>query len=171
MSPPSGTATGFPSASNSIDQPDSSALTIINPETPYEVQIYQPTVSRLSSRSPSQSPIIALPDINLPPAFSSISPPLKYKDDWKDAREALPPALQSLLYHYEYTTSLTLATHDPAKAAWQSYVPELAARHGFLVHHILAVAALHLGRLHGDGNERRTMENVGRQQINKAIGR
>jgi hypothetical protein len=113
----------------------------------------------------------ALSDIEVPHAFTSISPYLRCNDVWKDARETLSPALQGLLYHYEYTTSLTLATDDPAKSAWQSFIPELASHHQFLIHHILAVASLHLGRLHGHGTERRTMMNVAAAQMNKGLAR
>jgi len=113
----------------------------------------------------------ALPDFEVPQAFTNISPYLRCNDVWKDARETLSPDLQGLLYHYEYTTSLTLATDDPAKTAWQSCIPELASHHRFLIHHILAIASLHLGRLHGDGTERRTLTNVAAAQMNKGLAR
>ncbi|KAF2691300.1 hypothetical protein K458DRAFT_412602 [Lentithecium fluviatile CBS 122367] len=135
--------------------------------------------SQITRRQPASSPsrvlgpkpFITLPEFELPQAFNSISPYLRCNDVWKDARETLSPALQGLLYHYEYTTSLTLAADDPAKSAWQSFIPELASRHRFLIHHILAVASLHLGRLHGYGPERWTMMNVAAAQMNKGLAR
>ncbi|KAJ4296743.1 hypothetical protein N0V90_006791 [Kalmusia sp. IMI 367209] len=114
---------------------------------------------------------MALPDLLIPKTFPLISPYLRYNDTWKPTRETLPPALQGILYHYEYTTSLTLAEDDPAKAAWQSFVPELAASHKFLVHNILAIGSLHLARLHGRGPERTAMTDLAASQMNKAIAR
>jgi hypothetical protein len=48
-------------------------------------------------------------------------------------------------------------------------VPDLAANHKFLVHNILAVASLHLARLHERGSERTAMINLAASQMNKAI--
>jgi hypothetical protein len=114
-------------------------------------------------------PLLSLPELIIPNGFPSISPYLRFNDIWRSTRERLPPALQGILYHYEYTTSLTLADEDPAKAAWQSVVPDLAANHKFLVHNILAVASLHLARLHGRGSEKTAMINLAASQMNKAI--
>ncbi|KAF1968629.1 hypothetical protein BU23DRAFT_259855 [Bimuria novae-zelandiae CBS 107.79] len=121
--------------------------------------------------SPTPLPLMALPDLMIPPMFPAISPYIRFNDMWKQTREDLPPALQGILYHYEYTTSLTLVDVDPAKVAWQSVVPDLAAGHKFLVHNILAVASLHLARLHGHGPERATMIDLAASQMNKAISR
>lgn len=107
----------------------------------------------------------------IPPTFPTISPYLRFNDTWRSTRESLPPALQGILYHYEYTTSLTLADEDPAKIAWQSVVPDLAANHKFLVHNILAVASLHLARLHAQGPEKSAMADLAASQMNKAISR
>ena len=114
---------------------------------------------------------MALPDLLIPQTFPTIAPYIRFNDTWRSARENLPPALQGILYHYEYTTSLTLADEDPAKAAWQSVIPDLAANHKFLVHNILAVASLHLARLHVQGPEKRAMTDLAASQMNKAISR
>lgn len=74
-----------------------------------------------------------------------------------------------MLQHYEYTTSLTLATDDPAKAAWQSGVPEMAHSHEFLVNCVLSVASLHLGRLHEAPAEKRKMNALAAARMNKAL--
>ncbi|KAF1930758.1 uncharacterized protein M421DRAFT_57832 [Didymella exigua CBS 183.55] len=94
---------------------------------------------------------------------------LRLNDVWKDIRDPLPPSLQDVLYHYEYTTSLTLATDDPAKAAWQTCVPEMAHAHDFLVNCVLSVASLHLGRIHGDRTQRANMNAVAASRMNKAL--
>lgn len=88
---------------------------------------------------------------------------------WRDCRDALTPHLRSVLFHYEYATSLTLATDDPAKQAWQAFVPELAAKHPYLVHCVLAIASLHLSRLHDGREEKNQMMTVAAGQMNKAL--
>lgn len=112
-----------------------------------------------------------LPDLIIPQTFPTISPYLRFNDIWKATRDNLSPNLQGILYHYEYTTSLTLADVDPAKAAWQLVVPDLAADHKFLVHNVLAVASLHLARLHDSGPGRTAMMDLAAMQMNKAISR
>ncbi|KAH8731073.1 hypothetical protein GQ44DRAFT_767637 [Phaeosphaeriaceae sp. PMI808] len=81
------------------------------------------------------------------------------------------PSLRSILSHYEYTTSLTLAPNDPAKAAWQTYLPEIASNHDFLVNCVLSVASLHLGRLHTNQDEKKRMHAVAASRMNKALTR
>jgi hypothetical protein len=115
--------------------------------------------------SPSRT--ISYPEFRI--LGSSISPYLRLNDVWKDIREPLPPSLREVLYHYEYTTSLTFATDDPAKAAWQASVPELAHSHDFLVNCVLSVASLHLGRLHEDKIQKTNMNAVAASRMNKAL--
>jgi hypothetical protein len=106
------------------------------------------------------------------PAFTfspTIPPYLHYDDVWRDVRTLLPPSLREVLCHYEYTTSLTHAIDDPAKAAWQSCVPELARNHQYLVDCVLSVASLHLGRLRENSEERAKMNNIAAARMNKAI--
>lgn len=100
-----------------------------------------------------------------------IPPYLRLDDAWKDIREMLPSSLQDILSHYEYTTSLSLASDDPAKAAWQTSVPELAQNHDFLVNCVLSVASLHLGRLREDQAEKNRMNAVAASRMNKALTR
>lgn len=54
-------------------------------------------------------------------------------DDWDS----------QLLYHYIESTSLTISNDDETQALWQVAIPQLAHRHSFLMHGILACAALH----------------------------
>ncbi|EMD91534.1 hypothetical protein COCHEDRAFT_1101229 [Bipolaris maydis C5] len=106
-----------------------------------------------------------------PTAFFDISIPpyLRPYDAWKDIRELLPPPLQEVLCHYEFTTSLTLANDDPAKAAWQSYIPEMAHSHEFLTNCVLSVASLHLGRLHENKEAKKKMNTLAAARMNKAL--
>ncbi|XPS75053.1 hypothetical protein M3J09_007164 [Ascochyta lentis] len=124
------------------------------------------TQSSLSSQS-----LVPFCCPELEPYVASIPPYLRLNDVWKGIREPLPPSLQDVLYHYEYTTSLTLATDDPAKAAWQSSIPEMAHAHEFLVNCVLSVASLHLGRLHEDRTQKMSMNAVAASRMNKALTR
>ncbi|RDW62487.1 hypothetical protein BP5796_10789 [Coleophoma crateriformis] len=56
----------------------------------------------------------------------------------------LDEADSALLNHYIKSTSLTLATDDIPRTLWNSTALELAYQHPFLLHGILACAALHL---------------------------
>ncbi|KAF2120650.1 hypothetical protein BDV96DRAFT_485404, partial [Lophiotrema nucula] len=96
-------------------------------------------------------------------------PSVNLRDCWRDCREQLPSSLQSLLNHYEFATSLTLANDDPAKSAWQNYVPELATENWYLVHGVLAIASLHLSRLHDNEDRKSEMRNLAADQMNKAL--
>tara|TARA_R110002003_G_scaffold702_18_gene21259 strand:+ start:3387 stop:4676 length:1290 start_codon:yes stop_codon:yes gene_type:complete len=102
-------------------------------------------------------------------AHVTVPPSLRFNDAWKDIRTLLPTSLQDILYHYEYTTSLTLATDDPAKAAWQAHVPEMANSHDFLVNCVLSVASLHLARLHEGKEEKSRMNALAAARMNKAL--
>lgn len=140
------------------------------------VELYEPHDGQVSpnytwSSPESLSPTVLIDqsDVDLFRALTTIPPYLRCDDIWKDARQTLSPALQGLLYHYEYTTSLTLATDDLAKTAWQTFVPELASRYQFVVHNVLAIASLHLGRLHGNGTNRSAMTNIAVAQMNRAL--
>lgn len=123
----------------------------------------------------SEDPVLDLVPANnifLPQTYYldlSIPPYIRLDDVWKDIREVLPTSLQDVLQHYEYTTSLTLAIDDPAKAAWQSYIPEMAHSHDFLVNCVLSVASLHLGRLHENRAEKGRMNALAAARMNKAL--
>jgi hypothetical protein len=52
-----------------------------------------------------------------------------------------------LLHHYTTVTAQTLGSSPEAKAAYASFVPQTAFEYPFLLHVILALAALHLSRL------------------------
>lgn len=119
------------------------------------------------SLSPVPSSSVHFPELQI--WESSIPPYLRLNDVWKGIRDPLPPSLQDVLYHYEYTTSLTLATDDPAKAAWQACVPEMAQAHSFLTNCVLSVASLHLGRLHDDTIQKANMNTVAASRMNKAL--
>ncbi|KFY15027.1 hypothetical protein V491_05804 [Pseudogymnoascus sp. VKM F-3775] len=60
----------------------------------------------------------------------------------------------TLLHHYITSTSLTLASDSRTKYMWQVTMPHIASRFPFLLHGILACAALHLAYIDpGQGRE------------------
>lgn len=119
----------------------------------------------------SLSPLEATNDPFLLSPLTSIPPSLRFADAWQDIRVNLPSPMQEILNHYEFTTSLTLASNDPAKAAWQTHVPEMASNHDFLVNCVLSVAALHLGRLRESKDEKSRMNTIAAGRMNKALTR
>ncbi|KFY18830.1 hypothetical protein V493_08315 [Pseudogymnoascus sp. VKM F-4281 (FW-2241)] len=62
----------------------------------------------------------------------------------------------TLLHHYITCTSLSLATDTRTKTMWQVKLPHIASQFPFLMHGILACAALHLAYL-DPGQERELM--------------
>ncbi|KFY35815.1 hypothetical protein V494_05574 [Pseudogymnoascus sp. VKM F-4513 (FW-928)] len=56
----------------------------------------------------------------------------------------------AILHHYITSTSLSLATDAETKTMWQATVPHIASKFPFLLHGILACAALHLAYLDPD---------------------
>jgi hypothetical protein len=118
---------------------------------------------------PCTSPRVYYPDYNH--LQSTIPPSLPYDEAWHDIRTLLPPSLQEILHHYEFTASLTLATDDPAKTAWHFSIPEMARNHDFLLNCVLSVAALHLGRLHESKEGRRRMNAIAATRMNKALSK
>lgn len=161
-SSPTATTTSSPH-SPVTPSPPSSTHPSIAPKTPYQIQVFRHTHDPTPKRE-------AAVELEVLPV-SSIPASIRCIDLWKDTRETLTPRLRYLLYHYEYATSLTLANDDPAKTAWQSSVPELASRHQFLVHHVLAVASLHLGRLQEGTPEKGASTAIAAALMNRALSR
>ncbi|KAI4947564.1 hypothetical protein J4E91_006384 [Alternaria rosae] len=139
-------------------------------QTPRQTEVFVDDIpldfSTSLAVSPSQGEYQAgyFPELTIPPY-------LRLDDAWKNIRELLPPSLQEVLCHYEFTTSLTLANDDPAKAAWQTYVPEMAQNHDFLTNCVLSVASLHLGRLYDRKEDKRRMNALAAARMNKALVR
>ncbi|KAF2189661.1 hypothetical protein K469DRAFT_700907 [Zopfia rhizophila CBS 207.26] len=94
---------------------------------------------------------------------------IRLDDVWKDCRDLVDPQFHNILNHYDTHTCLTLASDDPAKATWQSVVPEMAFTHRFLVHGVIAIASLHLARLHKGKAEQDAMLNIAYDQMNQTL--
>ena len=54
------------------------------------------------------------------------------------------------MHHFTTQTWLTLATDQNTRQMWRSTVPQLAYQHEFLMHALLACAALHMAYLNPD---------------------
>ena len=137
-----------------------------------------------SSRlSPSSTPPSSL-SASIRPLFrvhvfhqnsSTVPPPklppllLNFEDCLKNAAESLKVGGRELLHHYTTTTSVTLATGQPAQIVWQEAIPQLAASHRFLVHGILAITSLHMARLRGDAEDKETLIATAASQLNIAL--
>ncbi|KAF2177068.1 hypothetical protein K469DRAFT_742685 [Zopfia rhizophila CBS 207.26] len=160
--------TATPPASSPAKSTLSSTSTqlTVAPKTPKQFQesILTPNAATPSSSSCS-SLYLVLPQIPGIPRY------IRWNDVWKETREILTPELHSMLYHYDQSTSQTLATDAPAKVAWQSFVPGLTSQHQYLIHSLLSVASLHLGHLHKGKEEKKTMMIVAASQMNKALAR
>jgi hypothetical protein len=73
----------------------------------------------------------------------------------------------TLLHHYIMSTSLSLATDAKSKTVWQVTVPHIASQFPFLLHGILACAALHLAYL--DPSQGRELMIRGRVHQDRAM--
>ncbi|EXJ93743.1 hypothetical protein A1O1_02136 [Capronia coronata CBS 617.96] len=70
-----------------------------------------------------------------------------------DGRASLDPADRALLDHYMTNTCLKIATDEEGRAVWSTAVVCLAHSHGFVMHAILALAAMHLAHCHGSNSD------------------
>ncbi|KAF2264595.1 hypothetical protein CC78DRAFT_616746 [Lojkania enalia] len=150
---------------------DSETHAPATPRTPYQIQVFRASPPSSPSSTP-KSPISSKP-ASASPTETDVQPLKLYPsirfDVWKRCREQLPVSLQFLLDHYEVSTALTLATDDPAKYAWQAYIPELVYNHGFLIHNVLSIASLHLGSLYKNKDKKFRMRIMADNQINRAL--
>lgn len=70
------------------------------------------------------------------------------------------------MHHYSSSTSGNLPSIRPeAQALWSSYIPQQAIKHPFLMHGILALAALHLAYLHPDSATKYLQLGDGHQAV------
>ncbi|KAF2704536.1 hypothetical protein K504DRAFT_461297 [Pleomassaria siparia CBS 279.74] len=175
---PASKLSAFTSTSTSTPTSATSTTITTTPKTAasYEIQVFRTSQSPRSSKSTSNQSESSASSSSpkSTPTFSineliSIPRTLLFDDVWQSSREHLSPGLQSVLHHYQYSSSLTLATDDPGKTAWLLYVPELASRHKYVVHCVLSVAALHLNRLYESGEEKKAMMAVAAAQMNKSL--
>ncbi|KAF2471991.1 uncharacterized protein BDR25DRAFT_342035 [Lindgomyces ingoldianus] len=136
---------------------------IAKKKAPYEVHVFR------NGSQGSSSPTSTTSALWVPDNFR-IPTEIRFNDVWKDCRSLVPSGFQDLFDHYEFATSFSLASNDPAKAAWRSFIPELASTHHFLLHSLLAVASLHLARLHESTTEKRDqMMSLAASHMNRTI--
>jgi hypothetical protein len=63
-----------------------------------------------------------------------------------------------LMHHFTALTCMTLPRSDMLRQVWQVEVPKLGIQYPYVMHQILAVAALHLVSLHPDNHQRHTLD-------------
>jgi hypothetical protein len=76
-----------------------------------------------------------------------------------------------LLHHFTWSTSLTLYDSPEIKRLWQVTTPCIAVRHPFLMHGILAMAAMHLHRLKPELGESYLIKAARHQSLSLAAFR
>ncbi|EEP80005.1 predicted protein [Uncinocarpus reesii 1704] len=75
-----------------------------------------------------------------------------------------------LLHHYTTETYRTLSYNNEHKEIWKNYIPKEAMSHPFLMHGLLAIAALHLIDICGDeGDNRRKYIELATRHQNLAL--
>ncbi|KAH6683768.1 C6 zinc finger domain-containing protein [Plectosphaerella plurivora] len=63
-----------------------------------------------------------------------------------------------LMHHFTALTCMTLPRSEMLQQVWQVEVPKLGIEYPYVMHQILAVAALHLVSLRPDNNQRHTLD-------------
>lgn len=70
-----------------------------------------------------------------------------------------------MMQHFITHTRLTLATDENTRQTWQVIVPELAYRHEFLMHALLACTAVHMAHLNPDQHSELTIKAITHQDL------
>ena len=114
---------------------------------------YKDTLARYHSselRSASQSRGSNTPPVSARPLGDFIASPLAMSggnDEQPAPIRTIPNPDLELLHHYTISTSISLASSTCQEGIWQDVAPQEAFFNPFLMHAILAVAALHLAYL------------------------
>ncbi|KAH6867191.1 hypothetical protein B0T10DRAFT_502562 [Thelonectria olida] len=66
------------------------------------------------------------------------------------ATESFTPTDFTLFYHFITSTAGCLNNEPDTSFPWKTSIPSIAPRHPYLLHEVLAVAAIHLHQLHPD---------------------
>ncbi|KAF2748117.1 hypothetical protein M011DRAFT_458021 [Sporormia fimetaria CBS 119925] len=90
-------------------------------------------------------------------------------DNWDQFRGTLEPYQKALLERYLESTYRTLGTDVDEHVVWRNTVPEMAARHKYLVYGMLSVAALDIARLPEQEAERESLCTRAADLMNRAI--
>ncbi|KAH6644561.1 hypothetical protein C7974DRAFT_408233 [Boeremia exigua] len=111
---------------------------------------YRPSKSREGSTgSPLPVPATYTPSSTEGGVFDPALPNLSFTPT-QDLTVLNLPQLR-LLHHYTTVTALTLGADSEAHEVYATAVPQTAFEYPFLLHVLLALAALHLGRISGPG--------------------
>ncbi|KAF2713135.1 hypothetical protein K504DRAFT_497961 [Pleomassaria siparia CBS 279.74] len=93
-------------------------------------------------------------------SYKTVTPPPP--SPWLDHQDL------ELLNHYATRTSLTLSAEETL-SIWQGYIPGEAKTHGFLMHSLLALSALHLSYVWPAGRKRDAWFDVANRQHGTAL--
>lgn len=79
------------------------------------------------------------------------------------------PRFKQLLQHFAIETSPTITHSDAAQAAWCAAVPQLTARHPFVLQGAMAMSALHLSKHTGIEREQKYLRDIAALQMNTGL--
>ncbi|KAK1993478.1 fungal Zn binuclear cluster domain-containing protein [Colletotrichum falcatum] len=97
------------------------------------------------------------------PAESAADPHISVTDSW-DLSEDWMLSLR-LMHHYSTTTRHILFTDAGTKELWKTTIPEMACSHKFLMHGLLALAALHYADVHPQERKKWDIISVNHQNL------
>ncbi|KAL0941724.1 C6 zinc finger domain-containing protein [Colletotrichum truncatum] len=156
---PSATAPPTPPASyRSVGQHVPIQASLVMREPPPPPMTAAASDTSFTPTAVSTSPYSGDPELDSRPAADAAADPLDLSEDW----------LQSLrlMHHYSTVTSNTLKD-SCTEELWKTAIPEMACSHKFLMHGLLAVAALHYAHVHPE--ERRKWDIISVHHQNTAL--
>ncbi|KAF2442907.1 hypothetical protein P171DRAFT_433280 [Karstenula rhodostoma CBS 690.94] len=83
--------------------------------------------------------------------------------------EALRPRFRHLLQHFVEETSFTITHNDTARAAWCAAVPQLTAKHVFVLQGTVAISALHMSKHAETENEKKHFRDIATYQMSMGL--
>lgn len=83
--------------------------------------------------------------------------------------DTLRPRFRVLLQHFAQETSPTITHNDAARAAWCAAVPQLTAKHMFVLQGTMAISALHVARHAESESERKHLRQIAAYQMNTGL--
>ncbi|KAL1592382.1 hypothetical protein SLS60_011461 [Paraconiothyrium brasiliense] len=85
--------------------------------------------------------------------------------------EALRPRFRHLLQHFAGETSSTITHSDAARAAWCAAVPQLTAKHLFVLQGTIAISALHVSKYAETEKEKQHFRDIATYQMNMGLNK
>ncbi|OAG01568.1 uncharacterized protein CC84DRAFT_1153489 [Paraphaeosphaeria sporulosa] len=117
------------------------------------------------ANGPSSSPEGSVASISSP-TFLDYLPQDKLIVHFPDA---LRPRIRHLLQHFAEETSFTITHNDAARAAWCAAVPQLTAKHIFVLQGTVAISALHVSKHAETESEKKHFRDIATYQMNMGL--